>query len=79
QFQDGIATLTRNNDKVNAISPEVIDAFNQALDQAMQDKAVVIVTGQPGTLPGVYDLKVMPSGPANAANLVAACSTLARR
>ncbi len=79
QFEDGIATLTLNNGKVNAISPAVIDAFNQALDQALQDKAVVIVTGQPGILSGGYDLKVMTSGPENAVNLVAAGSTLARR
>ena len=79
QFEDGITTLTLNNGKVNAISPAVIDAFNQALDQALQDKAVVIVTGQPGILSGGYDLKVMTSGPENAVNLVAAGSTLARR
>ena len=78
QFEDGIATLTLNNGKVNAISPAVIDAFNQ-VDQALQDKAVVIVTGQPGILSGGYDLKVMTSGPENAVNLVAAGSTLARR
>lgn len=56
QFEDGIATLTLNNGKVNAISPAVIDAFNQALDQALQDKAVVIVTGQPGILSGGYEI-----------------------
>ncbi len=79
QFEDGIATLTLNNGKVNAISPAVIEAFNQALDQAEKDRAIVIVTGQPGILSGGYDLKVMTSGPENAVNLVAAGSTLARR
>lgn len=79
QFEDGIATLTLNNGKVNAISPDVIAAFNAALDRAEQDKAIVIITGQPGILSGGYDLKVMTSGPQNAINLVAAGSTLARR
>jgi len=79
QLDDGIATLTLSNGKVNAISPEVIAAFNAALDRAEQDKAIVIVTGQPGILSGGYDLKVMTSGPQNAINLVAAGSTLARR
>ncbi|WP_332820703.1 crotonase/enoyl-CoA hydratase family protein [Pseudomonas sp.] len=79
QFEDGIATLTLCNGKVNAISPDVIAAFNVALDCAAQDKAIVIVTGQPGILSGGYDLKVMTSGPQNAVNLVAAGSTLARR
>jgi enoyl-CoA hydratase len=79
QLEDGIATLTLSNGKVNAISPDVIAAFNTALDRAEQDKAIVIITGQPGILSGGYDLKVMTSGPQNAINLVAAGSTLARR
>ncbi len=79
QLEDGIATLTLSNGKVNAISPDVIAAFNVALDRAEQDRAIVIITGQPGILSGGYDLKVMTSGPQNAINLVAAGSTLARR
>ncbi|MCY1277675.1 Fatty acid oxidation complex subunit alpha [compost metagenome] len=79
QLEDGIATLTLSNGKVNAISPDVIAAFNAALDRAEQDRAVVIITGQPGILSGGYDLKVMTSGPQNAINLVAAGSTLSRR
>jgi len=77
--EDGIATLTLNNGKVNAISPDVITAFNAALDQAVADRAVVIITGQPGILSGGYDLKVMTSGPQQAVGLVTAGSTLARR
>lgn len=79
QLEDGIATLTLSNGKVNAISPDVIAAFNTALDRAEQDRAIVIITGQPGILSGGYDLKVMTSGPQNAINLVAAGSNLARR
>lgn len=79
RFEDGIATLTLNNGKVNAISPEVIAAFNDALDQAVQARAVVIITGQPGILSAGYDLKVMTSSPQNAISLVTQGSTLARR
>ncbi|MDU9390879.1 crotonase/enoyl-CoA hydratase family protein [Pseudomonas sp. zfem002] len=78
-LEDGIATLTLNNGKVNAISPDVIAAFNAALDRASEDRAVVIVTGQPGILSGGYDLKVMTSSPQAAVALVTAGSTLARR
>ena len=78
-LEDGIATLTLNNGKVNAISPDVIGAFNAALDQAVTDRAVVIITGQPGILSGGYDLKVMTAGPKEAVSLVTAGSTLARR
>lgn len=78
-LEDGIATLTLSNGKVNAISPDVIAAFNAALDQAVTDRAVVIITGQPGILSGGYDLKVMTAGPKEAVSLVTAGSTLARR
>ncbi|WP_449121698.1 crotonase/enoyl-CoA hydratase family protein [Pseudomonas viridiflava] len=79
QLDDGIATLTLNNGKVNAISPDVIAALNAALDQSEKDRAVVIVTGQPGILSGGYDLKVMTSSPEAASSLVTQGSTLARR
>ena len=79
QFSNGIARLTLSNGKVNAVSPAVVEAFNKALDQAEQDKAVVVITGQPGILSGGYDLKVMTSSVEAAKDLVAAGSTLARR
>jgi enoyl-CoA hydratase len=79
QLDDGIATLTLRNGKVNAISPDVIVALNLALDRAEREAAVVILTGQPGILSGGYDLKVMTSTPQNALDLVTAGSTLARR
>ncbi|WP_455805174.1 crotonase/enoyl-CoA hydratase family protein [Pseudomonas fluorescens] len=78
-LEDGIATLTLSNGKVNAISPDVIAAFNAALDQAVTDRAIVIITGQPGILSGGYDLKVMTAGPKEAVALVTTGSTLARR
>ena len=74
-LEDGIATLTLNNGKVNAFSHELIAQFNSCLDQAQAAAAVVIVTGQPGILSGGYDLKVMMSGPQNAIDLVAAAPT----
>ena len=78
-LDNGVATLTLNNGKVNAVSHALIAEFNAGLDQAEQAKAIVIVTGQPGILSGGYDLKVMMSSPQNAVDLVTAGSTLARR
>ena len=78
-LNDGIATLTLSNGKVNAISPDLIASFNRALDQAEQDQAVVIVTGQNGILSGGYDLKVVMSGPQAALDLVESGSRLTRR
>ena len=48
--EDGIVTLTLNNGKVNAISPDVIAAFNAALDRATQERAVVIIAPQARSL-----------------------------
>ncbi|SFM68119.1 crotonase/enoyl-CoA hydratase family protein [Halopseudomonas yangmingensis] len=79
RLADGIAFLTLSNGKVNAISPDVIDAFNAALDQAEKDRAVVVISGQPGMLSGGYDLKVMTASADSAKALVAKGSTLARR
>ena len=78
-LEDGIATLTLDNGKVNAVSPDLIAELNGALDRAVQDKAIVILTGTPGILSAGYDLKVMKAGPQQAIDLVAAGSTLARR
>ncbi|MFF7709533.1 crotonase/enoyl-CoA hydratase family protein [Pseudomonas sp. NPDC007930] len=79
QLNDGVATLALCNGKVNALSPALIEAIGECLDRAEQDKAVVVLTGQPGLFSGGYDLKVMTSGPQQATNLVAAGSALTRR
>lgn len=79
EIEDGIATLTLNNGKVNALSPAVFDALNDAFDRAEKDRAVIILTGQPGILSGGYDLKVMTSSPENAIALVTTGSTFTRR
>jgi len=79
ELQDGVAILTLANGKVNAISPEVVESLNAALDRAEQDRAIVVLTGQPGILSGGYDLKVMTSGPQQAVELVFSGSSLARR
>ena len=79
ELNDGIATITIANGKANALSHEVFEGLNSALDQAEQDKAVVILTGQHGVFSAGYDLKQMQKGPQEAAELVKVGSTLTRR
>ena len=79
KLNDGVATITLTNGKANALSHEVFTALNAALDQAEQDKAVVILTGQPGIFSGGYDLKEMQKGPEQASALVTTGSKLTRR
>jgi len=74
-----VATITLCNGKVNAISHQVIDELNRALDQAEEAKSVVILTGQSGILSGGYDLKTMQSSMEDAIALVTEGSKLTRR
>lgn len=79
RLENGVAIVQIRNGKVNALSPQVVEALNGALDRAEADKAVTVLTGQPGILSGGYDLKVMTSSPASALQLVASGSALTRR
>lgn len=79
ELNDGVATITIQNGKANALSHEVFEGLNAALDRAEQDKAVVILTGQPGVFSAGYDLKEMQKGPKEAAALVKTGSTFTRR
>jgi enoyl-CoA hydratase len=62
RLEAGIATLTLDDGKVNAMSPAMIAAINQALDQAAADRAAVLLTGRPGVLSGGFDLTVLAKG-----------------
>jgi enoyl-CoA hydratase len=54
---DGIATITLDDGKVNALSPAMQAALNGALDRAEADEAVVILTGRETTLSAGFDLR----------------------
>ncbi len=78
-IENKVATITIQNGKVNAISHQVIDELNKALDQAQEAEAVVVITGKPGMLSGGYDLNVMRESMSAAMQLVEKGSTLSRR
>jgi enoyl-CoA hydratase len=56
-LDDGIATITLDDGKVNALSPAMQDAINAALDRAETDEAVVLITGREQTLSAGFDLR----------------------
>ena len=57
---DGIATLTMDDGKANAMAPAMSAALNAGLDQATADKArAVVIRGRPGLLCGGFDLKII--------------------
>ena len=80
QLDDGVATLTLSNGKLNVISVDVLDALDAAFDQALADEAVIVVaSAQAGVFSFGYDLKVLRADPEGAADLLTRGSTFARR
>jgi enoyl-CoA hydratase len=79
QLDGSIATITMQNGKVNAMSPDHISAINGALNQAEKDNAVVMLVGQPGIFSAGFDLKVFQADAVAGVEMVKAGSTLCRR
>lgn len=59
--QDGIATITLDDTKANALSQPMAEAIGDALDHAASARAIVL-RGRPGVLCGGFDLKVIRGG-----------------
>jgi enoyl-CoA hydratase len=56
---DGVALITLDDGKANALSLPMQQAFNSALDQAQQAKLPVVITGRSGILSAGFDLKTL--------------------
>lgn len=56
---DGIATLTMDDGKANALSLAMSTSLSAALDRAEREARVVVLTGRPGVFCGGFDLKVI--------------------
>jgi enoyl-CoA hydratase len=76
---DGVARITMDDGKVNALSPAMFDQLNAAFDRAEADEAVVLFTGRPGVFSGGFDLKVLTRGGSEAQTMVRAGFELAAR
>jgi len=61
-LEDQVATIRIDDDKRNALSPQVLQGINKALDQAESDGAIVIITGRESVFSAGFDLKVMKRG-----------------
>ena len=59
---DGVSTIVMNDGKVNAMSVSLMAEISAALDQAENDKAVVVLTGKPGVFSAGFDLSVFQQG-----------------
>jgi enoyl-CoA hydratase len=63
-LQDGVATLTLDDGKANALSLPMALAIGAGLDRAATEAKIVIIRGRPGVLCGGFDLKVIRGGDA---------------
>ncbi len=79
RLADGIATITLQNGKVNVLGSAMFEALNAALDRAEQDRAVIMLVGQPGIFSAGYDLKEIAGGAEAIKKLVRTGSTFTRR
>ncbi len=61
-LEHGVARITLDDGKANVMSETMIQALGQALDQAEQDQAVVLLTGRPGVFSAGFDLPTLRGG-----------------
>ncbi|MFO0745496.1 MAG: crotonase/enoyl-CoA hydratase family protein [Myxococcota bacterium] len=62
RLEGSIATITMDDQKANALSPLMLAELDAALDRAAEHKAVVVLTGRPGTFSAGFDLGVLRAG-----------------
>lgn len=61
-IEDGVAVVTLDDGKMNAVSHEVVDGLHAALDRSLADAAAVCIRGNDRALSAGFDLKVMSGG-----------------
>lgn len=79
RLDDGIALLKMDDGKVNALSTDLFDALNQALDKAEADRAITIITGREGLFSAGFDMKQMAQSPGDLHRVLRAGATLCVR
>lgn len=62
ELTEGVATITMDDGRANALSPEMQHAINDALDRAADDDAAIVLAGRDGRFSAGFDLSVMSSG-----------------
>lgn len=77
--EDKYSLITLDDGKANAVSFQLLEQLNAALDQAEQVGKVVIIAGRPGKFSAGFDLAVMGQGGEQMMKLVGDGAQLARR
>jgi len=79
QLKDSVATIMMDDGKVNVMSVAMLSALNAALDRAVADRAVVVLTGRLRTFSAGFDLKTLTAGGPDAQKMVTMGFELALR
>ncbi len=79
ELADGIAAITVDDGKANAITEALIGEIRAALDQAEADGAVVLLSGRPGRFSGGFDLPTLTAFTHESADLLKAGFDLSHR
>jgi enoyl-CoA hydratase len=78
-YEDGVATISMDDGKANALSHDMWDQLGIAFDKAEEAKAIVVLKGRDGLFSGGFDLKEIAKGPEQAVFLTSRGSKMARR
>lgn len=78
-FADGVATITMDDGKANALSVAMIAELNAALDRAEADAAVVVLAGRERFFSGGFDLAVFQRDPQELREMLEAGARLTER
>jgi enoyl-CoA hydratase len=79
-LDDGVATISMDDGRANALSPAMLDAIGAALDRAEKDAPTgVVLAGRPGRFSGGFDLAVLGAGGPDAERMLRGGFTLAER
>lgn len=62
ELRDGVAVITLDDGKANALSPQVIDGIDACLSRAEEEASAVLLAGRPGRFSAGFDLSVMTAG-----------------
>ena len=76
---DSVATITMDDGKVNALSPQMFAELATSFDRAAHDNAVVVLSGRPGIFSAGFDLSVLRAGGAEASGMLRAGFELSER
>jgi enoyl-CoA hydratase len=72
ESRDGVAWITLDDGKVNAMSFEMLSEIARQLDEAMAAGGPVVLQGRPGMFSAGFDLKTFALGPEAARDMVLA-------